>query len=825
MIIIMLLGVFMGLFNPTPLRLEITDGTTTVDLIRGPIYLENWRPATPAYKGGGTFQSSSLADGRRLVDRRFEDIADSFSLKFSSNTPDGVIYEFQELVRLLEKAADYGATDWQDTPVYLIAQGRGETNLRYSLIKAGRLPEGENPYGISFKDRLGRKRRSVWNGIDLAIQHGFWLSNIPGEGTGTAIGAIESYNDRDYGTIPEPSLLSHVYHYDDSTTTFSANFAPLALPWTILPNLSGNDDSIYFAVSGEKFDNIWFWNTSGQDGTADTVTEYWNGMSWVDVEGLLDVSSTPVNGFAFTKDSDTAGEALFFSWTISEDWNKITVNSVNSYWVRIRLNGTPNVGAVIVDNFSLYTETGVVYSSTYLPFVANKRAAANITHVWRRDDTGPAWSDNLQFSFPPYNLFPDPSGADDMLFLGIDTSLDDSGPFSSLVFNISQIATGAPTLIWEYWDGGAWATLTVEDNTSDFTILGVNSVSFAPPSDWDLFDLSSFVGGPNVTGYWVRCRISAGAFTQVPQQGSSAIYSVVWPYFEMMDDEIRGDITAVIRPKIYGQSSTTGGRPMTVVIGSRRYDRGNDFTAYLNIADEQNPSGVTVSVSAGAAFADNIRAASGRAVDVNLAVTSTLSNRVLITLNNTIADNYNGRFRMFVRCETSATNPFNVQVKVLDLITSTVKTTDPVSVIAVDPEFIDFGEVRLERVDSGVSFRILTDSPGIGDTLTLYDFVLMPTDEWAGEYYYQEEGSGLLYNGRYLDIDGLNPKKTTSFLKQTSTDVDLARYYKRQNGIPAVQSNARVRVWHLFNVLGVTWFLSRVDLSHTQRYELTRGER
>ena len=122
-----------------PYRLEITDGTTTIDLAHGDdtFYLEAWSPAAPGYKSDGIYQDSPLVSGRNLIHRAFNNIVDTFAIQQASSSPDNNIYYRQELRRLLEKAADYHTTEWQNTPVYLVAQGPKETSIRYSLVMAG----------------------------------------------------------------------------------------------------------------------------------------------------------------------------------------------------------------------------------------------------------------------------------------------------------------------------------------------------------------------------------------------------------------------------------------------------------------------------------------------------------------------------------------------------------------------------------------------------------------------------------------------------------------------------------------------------------------
>lgn len=55
--------------------------------------------------------------------------------------------------------------------------------------------------------------------------------------------------------------------------------------------------------------------------------------------------------------------------------------------------------------------------------------------------------------------------------------------FNMLVFNLSQAETGSPVYTYEYWNGSAWSTLSLED-TPDYSATGKSYIVFLPPFDW-----------------------------------------------------------------------------------------------------------------------------------------------------------------------------------------------------------------------------------------------------------------------------------------------------------------------------------------------------
>jgi len=75
--------------------------------------------------------------------------------------------------------------------------------------------------------------------------------------------------------------------------------------------------------------------------------------------------------------------------------------------------------------------------------------------------------------------------------------------FGKLWLDIGQAGEGTYSIEWQYWQDGAWAALAVTDNTTGFTELGTNYVSFTPPADWATHDIE----GMDI--YWISARCSA----------------------------------------------------------------------------------------------------------------------------------------------------------------------------------------------------------------------------------------------------------------------------------------------------------------------------
>lgn len=116
-----------------------------------------------------------------------------------------------------------------------------------------------------------------------------------------------------------------------------------------------------------------------------------------------------------------------------------------------------------------------------------------------------------------YQLFPDVEVENDAAYFG------GAAPFGVMFFDMDTLATyAADSLAWEYWNGAAWAALTIVWDQTDTTAQnGLRSfqqdgeIIFSAPSDW----ASSSVNGQ--AGFWVRARCNATVnITQTPTTNS-----------------------------------------------------------------------------------------------------------------------------------------------------------------------------------------------------------------------------------------------------------------------------------------------------------------
>jgi hypothetical protein len=457
----------------------------------------------------------------------------------------------------------------------------------------------------------------------------------------------------------------------------------------------------------------------------------------------------------------------------------------------------------------------------------------------------------------PYNLI-DIAGAapaaNDYVAFGIDTTVANSGPFCSLVFDIGTAISGI-TLTWEYsTGGGAWAALTVQDNTNQdgamtgtvFDTTGVNSVHWEQPAAWATQAVNL------ITGYWVRARVTAapGPHT-APTQQHRDVYSVTWPYAEIEAEQILGDVPALLRINAHNQS---GGAPLLttnrLMVGLRSISRGTDFAAYINLADEQNHTDITVVLSPDAAFANDITAPTGRVTLYAPGVDRTIRYAAYVEIAPPLSLEYYGRFRALLRVKQSGGNAGDIGGRlevqgggIRSQYYSPIKYTQTTAVW----ETLDFGSVTLPSItvspDENVRIVLIIDlanTNGAVASLYLYDLILIPLDEWAIDSLDSltpTSTTSLAANyARRVDIDSIYQPKSSirSVIYETVTDQIMGPYLSIAGGPAILQANAQQRLWFFSEraVAGALWpRRPSIELGHVlqtfhvSRYYSLRGNR
>ncbi len=227
--------------------------------------------------------------------------------------------------------------------------------------------------------------------------------------------------------------------------------------------------------------------------------EYWNGFDWVPL-AITSAANSATPGDLNTVD--------VIDFDVPADLAVTEVNNRPGLWMRVRVvSGGFGFTKETLFTDGMGTPNNFVYVITVPPALSDFRLA----YVWQtpftplehvvtsndfqyEDHTDDArWPGN---TFSPYKPIAEVSPA---LYFGVSQPLPVNN--MGVYFDILEQAGGAdsPPLVWEYFNGGGWRELTVDDETRSLRLPGI--VSFIAPDD------SVAAARFDTPLHWVRARL------------------------------------------------------------------------------------------------------------------------------------------------------------------------------------------------------------------------------------------------------------------------------------------------------------------------------
>ena len=481
-------------------------------------------------------------------------------------------------------------------------------------------------------------------------------------------------------------------------------------------------------------------------------------------------------------------------------------------------------------------------------YVTSKRVTANITDIYTWSAAN-GFSANLMDAALPFNLLDDVGVApavNDYIGFCIDSTLANSGPFNSLVFDLS-IAGAGYTGHWEYWSG-VWTTLVglIQDNTATaetFDTLGVNSINWQNGAGvpWVTLALNG------ITGYWVRFIIDTlpGGYV-TPVQQNRDIYSITWPYVEIQAEDIGGDIPAQILVNTRKQSGSESVilDIRTVLMGLRSLSRGSNFTAYLNCSDEQNPTNVTVAVGAATAFTNKIDSPTGRVATYSPAGVAAMASRCTVTMSAPLTAEYYGKYHGYLRVELLAIldTAFQIQVEFIassggSSVVSPARTDLPTGEYIIDLGVVSFPFAPLGQNDIIDELIINVQAEhtygGALDVLDIIDVILIPVDEWACEAFDSvNSATSDPATQESIVVDSVSYEKVSmqTFMQNEAGDRVKALWTPITNRPAMLQANTAQRLWFFMFIptsigssMASIYAEATILIERNQRYWSMRG--
>ncbi len=853
---------------------EITDATTTVNFIAPTdgFHLQEWNRSIVDFKGGGTFQDSPLAEGRRLVNVVRGNGVETITLKANNVSQDSLIRDEQNLFRLLQKATDFWTSDFQNTPVYLKVLGSRETETRYAIIVNWRIPELPNQFNAPF---LQPGCLATLREFDVIIERGEWLALPPATDEAVQVSNLHPvYNIDTFEPAANLDTVS-VDSASNFTTDISlGNFLGLkfdagirfdvvAIPQGVtikdakiifIPLSTASNDDVYLKFFGEDEDDAAIFSTAVDFQGRTRTTEFlaWNKVPTFTIATAIDSPSiVPIVQEIIDRSGWASGNHLVI---FVEDNGSDGTASRNS---RAFDDGGSQTQLVVT--WETGTERGRNITTSNEVYIANAFKIATLTHIFFNDDSAGTFTANLIGSALPYTLIPTALGLDDKLYIGISAASSSIlGTFLSVVFDIVTPGDFTGVGKWEYFNGASFVGFgngNIRDNTAPGSALstvltpfmesGVNSIHYIPVSDW----VTTTING--VVAFWIRFDFdfSASPITSVIQQQNREVYTINHSWVDIASGQILGDIKSINRNDAQNQSNGTDEKSASnrLILGSRTPITNDVFVPFLNCTDFQNGSGIIVTVDSDTTEGDADPTTANSERSTFTATDTVQATRVTFTIDDFASPSYGGEFRLFFRGKqnTKAGTDFaKINGKITTGDGGVEFTGDQIAFeFTNDWQLLDLGKIRIPtsslfavfELPNEVILEIQIQAGTSGDVVYCYDVALMPVSEWAGDFVDKANTSkSILGNRSKLEVDSTKQPKVSirGVLKQTTDEQIFSVYQPITNGAFSLQANVAQKLYFLSARYGANdewvsepWIAHSIQLFKNERYLAARGNR
>jgi hypothetical protein len=254
------------------------------------------------------------------------------------------------------------------------------------------------------------------------------------------------------------------------------------------------------------------------------IWEYWNGREWTAI-----YQSGPHTG------DFTVTEVI--SFTIPVDLRPTTVNNDTGLWMRARvaMGQFGYTQSITIPTDSKGDTQTISYPVPQAPAVADMR----IGYIWTK---GPLPLENVftynDFRFEdhtadalypgdPFAPFQPVSDVTPAVYLGFDKQLpvDNFGVYLDIAEQ-SGVDQG-PEMIWEYWDGGEWSSVSATDETQNLALPGM--ITFLPDAG------SQALARFDVPLQWLRGRLKEDQppnETLVNRVFTNAVWASQWQTYQ-----------------------------------------------------------------------------------------------------------------------------------------------------------------------------------------------------------------------------------------------------------------------------------------------------
>lgn len=518
----------------------------------------------------------------------------------------------------------------------------------------------------------------------------------------------------------------------------------------------------------------------------------------------------------------------------------LVVSLERSFWQNLQPGESTQI-AITGSGYATALQSGLL--------IGNRNAGA-LTGI-HKAPAGTINTTNLLSGSPPYSLFAASDTTNSAIYFGA------NDPFGSLIFNLNEGIGGTHVIVYEYYNGTTWYDLAahlpianIPDSTAGLMESGVHSVRWVSPSDW----IKSQPDAGLTTSYWIRARVSSGTVGGTPpSQQTRHICTANRGYVDIGESQVAGDLNAlsVIRFISEGATEDTDTeinrgpilRLGRIMFGLRNYERGANFNAYINMATADNVSGISVNVAPLRSPIPVITTTAASPAGATLTWSNSagdpeMADLFTVVLDGTIAREFYGEYRLLLRMshdgqqgETKVRYLLNFNSYLSTTKTGKTKIIDQ----AVDLQVVDLGGIKIPH-SSDIKMADTLDAIALtiqlqtanARNITIYDLVLLPTDQMAGEI--SGTGSIPLDATYHIESDaiGYPGKAKRCFLKNSSSGNIVGSLDVVLNGEQVLHASTRQRLWCVVvNGAGGTWdynLVYGVEIEKLQRYHYLRSD-
>lgn len=424
-----------------------------------------------------------------------------------------------------------------------------------------------------------------------------------------------------------------------------------------------------------------------------------------------------------------------------------------------------------------------------LVYIANKRTLANITVAKVYDHSATSYTTYRADQISNVSIFPPTPFANDALYVGVQGNITNTGPISNLVFELaSGNATSNVTV--EYYD--------VDTGWTDMIAYGLTDMTYSLRRSgivsWEGVNWAkSTIDGVNA--YWVRFRVTdPGTETIAPV--ARAIYSATQPYIDL--PALPGDIPTLLQaelvPQTAGDMETFNGNN-GMLIGARSLARGEQFNAFVNLAETQNTPGIGVT---GTFVNDLTASAVGQHVHHTQTTIDDWDTACSVAIDTGLAAQYAGVFQMYVRYR------FRGDFSAMQLRGQiNNRTGDPVYLTPANAFRLQhlgtfhIADSQLFEQELSAPLYIEVEAfcaeDAIRNALDLTEIILLPADEWIGEFVDPANNSGIYTT--IIDSATFPRRALRAYTRKGGTRYVAANWRASAGGPFALDRGKATRLW------------------------------